>query len=158
LDSTRFHFLDQIQLWFNRNDEPESLEPSTADNTVVLSEPFYREIGEHPIPVEREVIAALAHAPGLLDFYVWIAWKSWTLNGHPARIPIFGANGLCNQLGAVQYSIGRAFRHKIARWLGQVKALWPGCPAEVSADGGFLVVPSSRKSTAIRPVERVVNP
>jgi len=103
VDSTRFHFLDQIQLWFNRNDEPEPSGPHALDNVVVLSEPFYREISEHPIPVEREVIAALAHAPGLLDFYVWIAWKSWTLNGHPARIPIFGSNGLCNQLGTVQF-------------------------------------------------------
>ena len=157
VDSTRFHFLDQIQLWFNRNSEPESSDSHTLDNVVVLSEPFYREISEHPIPVEREVIAALTHAPGLLDFYVWIAWKSWTLNGHAVRIPIFGLNGLCNQLGSVQYSVERLFRHKIAQWLRQVRALWPGCPAGLSADGRFLVIRSSRKSTALHPVERPVN-
>jgi hypothetical protein len=158
VDSTRFHFLDQMQLWFNRNDEPEPLLPHPLDNTVVLSEAFYREIVDHPIPVEREVIAALTHAPGLLDFYVWVAWKSWTVNGHPARIPLFGANGLCNQLGTTQYSVDRLFRHKIAQWLRQVKALWPECPAEVSEDGHCLVVRSSRKSTAIHPVERPVHP
>jgi hypothetical protein len=118
-----------MQLWFNRNNEPGPSEPHTLDNVVVLSEAFYHEISEHPIPVEREVIAALAHAPGLLDFYVWIAWKSWTLNGHPVRIPIFGVNGLCNQLGTIQYSVDRLFRHKITQWLRHVKTLWPDCPA-----------------------------
>lgn len=59
-----------MQLWFNRNNEPGPSEPHTLDNVVVLSEAFYHEISGHPIPVEREVIAALAHAPGLLDFYI----------------------------------------------------------------------------------------
>ncbi|MGO9269887.1 MAG: replication protein RepA [Terriglobia bacterium] len=158
VDSTRFHFLDQMQLWFNCNEKPEPTGSQALDNVVLLSEAFYREIREHPIPVERDVIAALAHAPGLLDFYVWIAWKSWTVNGRPAQVPIFGPNGLCNQLGTAQYSVNRLFRHKIAQWLRQVKALWPECPAEVSEDGHFLVVRSSRKSTAVRPVERPVNP
>ncbi len=158
VDSARFHFLDQMKLWFNRSDEPNLLRSRTLENCVLLSEAFYREIVEHPIPVEREVIAALAHAPGLLDFYVWITWKSWTVNGHPARIPLFGANGLCNQLGTAHYSVDRLFRHKIAQWLLQVKTLWPECPASLSEDGLRLVVRSSKTCTAIHPIEKPVNP
>ena len=124
----------------------------------LLSEAFYREIVEHPIPVEREVIAALAHAPGLLDFYAWITWKSWRVNGPPAHIPLFGVNGLCNQLGTTQYSVDRLFRHKFAQWLRQVKANWPECPPALSADGHYLVVRSSKKSTAIHSVESPVKP
>ncbi len=71
---------------------------------------------------------------------------------------MFGANGLCNQLGTAQYSVDRLFRHKIAQWLRQVKALWPECPAELSEDGRYWVVRSSKKSTAIHPVERPANP
>ncbi len=56
-----------------------------ADRTPELSEAFYREIWEHPIPAEREVVAALAHASGLLDFYVWITWKSRTVKDQPAQ-------------------------------------------------------------------------
>jgi hypothetical protein len=40
------------------------------DNVVTLSEAFYNEIDQHRIPVEHEVVAALAHAPGILDFYL----------------------------------------------------------------------------------------
>jgi hypothetical protein len=36
----------------------------------VLSEAFYDEIDQHRIPVEREVVALLANAPGVLDLYV----------------------------------------------------------------------------------------
>jgi hypothetical protein len=158
VDSARFHFMDSMRLWFNASGEPQSENDGTSDNTITLSEPFYQEITAHPIPVEREVIAALAHASGLLDFYVWIAWKSWTVNGQPARVPIFGANGLSHQLGTAEYSVDRLFRHKIMHWLNHVKLLWPECPAQVSQDGKFVVVQSSRKSAALHPVERHVNP
>jgi len=83
---------------------------------------------------------------------------SWTMNGQPARVPIFGENGLSHQLGTAQYSVDRLFRHKIVHWLGQVKLLWPQCPAQVSDDGRFVVVQSARKSAALHPVERPVNP
>jgi hypothetical protein len=153
VDWSRFHFMDSMRLWFSRSGEAQSAQSGVSENTVILSEAFYQEIVAHPIPVEREVIAALVHAPGLLDFYVWIAWKSWTLNGQSTRIPIFGANGLSHQLGTVQYSVDRLFRHKINQWLRHVKALWPECPAQVSQDGQFLVVNSSRKSAALHPLQ-----
>lgn len=119
-------------------------------NVITLSEAFYSEIDQHRIPVEREVVSALAHAPGILDFYVWLVWKSWRTNGHPARIPLVGPGGLDEQLGAAEYSLDRRFRHKIVTWLAKVKAFWPDCPAHISEDRRFLIVRSSRKSPAIR--------
>jgi hypothetical protein len=72
-----------MRLWFNTTQsEPPS--PLPHDNAITLSEAFYREIDSHRIPVEREVVAALAHAPGVLDFYIWLVWKSWTVIGTPA--------------------------------------------------------------------------
>jgi hypothetical protein len=44
-------------------------------------------------------VAALANAPGALDFYVWLVWKSWSLRKRTARIPLFGCEGLTEQLG-----------------------------------------------------------
>jgi hypothetical protein len=70
VDWSRFHFADHTRLWFNCDDQPQPSPQEVPNNILVLSEAFYREICEHPIPIEREVVAALAHAPGLLDFYV----------------------------------------------------------------------------------------
>jgi len=156
VDSARFHFMDSVRLWFNRSGTPESPQAEASGYSITLSEEFYREMSAHPIPVEREVIAALAHAPGLLDFYVWIAWKSWTVNERPARVPILGASGLCCQLGTAEYSVDGLFRHKIRHWLAHVKILWPECSADISGDGRFLLVRSSRRTAAVRPVERQV--
>lgn len=152
-DWTRFHFLDRMQLWYRANNRCSIDESESDENLITLSEAFYSEIDRHRIPVEREVVSSLAHAPGILDFYLWLAWKSWTLNGGPSRIPIAGPAGLCEQLGAVQYSSPRRFRHLIVEWLTRVKAYWPQCPAAVTSDRRFLIVHSSRKSPAIRVVE-----
>ena len=108
------------------------------------------------VPLEREVVAALAYAPGLVDFYVRITWKSWTVKSPAAHVPLFGLNGLCNELGTKQYSVERLFRHKVRQWLAQVKQLWPECPAVISGDGQFLAIRSC-KTTAVRPVEKAVN-
>ena len=66
---------DRLQLSF-RHDEPAGLPGSGADNLITLSEAFYDEIDQHRIPVEREVVALLANAPGVLDLYVWLVWKT----------------------------------------------------------------------------------
>jgi hypothetical protein len=74
LDWARFHFFDRLQLWFHKN-QAAPLSAPGDENVVVLSEPFYEEIKAHRIPVEREVVAALANAPGVLDLYLWLFWK-----------------------------------------------------------------------------------
>lgn len=149
IDWSRFHFFDGIKLWFNMAER----EPGSAhrhDNVITVSEAFYREIDAHRIPVEREVAAVLAHAPGVLDFYVWLVWKSWSLNGCPTRVPLFGPTGLQSQLGAEDYSLNRYFRRKIRSWLRYVKALWPECATRLSEDGFFLILSSPKGASPVR--------
>jgi len=153
MDWSRFHFFDRIQLWFNQDHCSTARDPESRENVITLSEAFYGEIDDHRIPVELEVVAALAHAPGALDFYIWIVWKSWTVNGNPARIPLFANQGLEDQLGASNYSLDRYFRRKISAWLRQVKVLWPDCPATISKDRRFLIVPSSKRVPAVRCIQ-----
>jgi Plasmid encoded RepA protein len=155
-DWTRFHFFDRIQLWFHDHDQSAPTD-DVPENTIILSEAFYQEIDAHRIPVEREVIATLAHAPGILDFYIWVVWKTWTMNGQPAYIPILSPGGLSEQLGSKTYSVGRTFRLVLSKWIRRVKALWPECPVVISEDGNFLVLRSSRRSPAINSVQRALS-
>lgn len=141
MDWTRFHFFDGVELWFNRA-ENELGTTDRHDNLIKVSEAFYREIDAHRIPVEREVAAALAHAPGVLDFYIWLVWKSWTLHGTPGRIPLVGLGGLKEQLGVADYPLERTFRLTLRRWLRKVRAFWPECPAQLSEDGSCLLFSS----------------
>src|SRR5207237_10395982 len=81
VDWARFHFFDRMKLWFNANEQNKSPTSNGHDNVITPSEPFYREIDQHRIPVEREAIAAMAYAPAALDLYIRLVWKSWTVNG-----------------------------------------------------------------------------
>jgi hypothetical protein len=155
LDWARFHFFDRLHLWFH-HDEPVAVPTPSSENLIVLSEAFYDEIDQHRIPVEREVVALLANAPGVLDLYVWLVWKTWTLNGQSVRIPLFGAGGLSAQLGTDDYCADRFFRRKIRRWLGEVQALWPECPARLSADGQSFVLYSVKRNPAVVGVKNAV--
>jgi hypothetical protein len=119
IDWSRFHFFDRMKLWFNT---PAREVPGPAENDgnlLTLSESFDREIDEHRIPVERHVVAALAHSPGVLDLYLWIGWKSWTVNAQPAQVPLNGPAGLSQQLGTREYSRSRRFRGRLISWLRQ---------------------------------------
>jgi hypothetical protein len=96
-------------------------------------------------------VAAFSHAPGLLDFYIWLVWKCWSARRHGAHVPLFSDGGLVNQLGTDEYSSDRFFRKKIRFWLRQVKALWPECPAHVSIDGNYLRIAPSNGTSPVRP-------
>jgi hypothetical protein len=153
IDWSRFHFFDKMRLWFNRGVEELFANAASTENIITPSQPFYGEIHEHRIPVEREVVAALAHAPGALDFYIWTGWRTWVMNGSLDRIPLFGSHGLEEQLGTAHYSSERYFRRKINAWLRWVKCLWPECSASISIDGRFLVLSSSKAAPAINRIQ-----
>src|SRR5215469_11540980 len=76
IDWARFHFFDGIHLWFAEHHKGSPPSANDRSNTITLSEAFYNEIDQHRVPMEREIVIALANSPGVLDFYVWIAWKS----------------------------------------------------------------------------------
>jgi hypothetical protein len=157
LDWVRFHFFDRVHLWYNREGVADSSTANNLENLITLSDAFYNEIQQHAIPIERRVVAALSNAPGALDLYTWLVWRTWRVNNGPTHIPLFGAQGLCQQLGTTEYSRERAYREKMSIWLTQVKLWWPKCPARLSDDGQFLVVHSAWQSRAVRSVERPVD-
>ena len=66
-----------------------------------------------------------------------------------ARVPHFENAGLCEQQGSREYRHTRDFRQKLAKWLREVKAWRPGCPATVSPDGPSLIVSFAQASPAI---------
>lgn len=157
VDVVRFHFLDRMRLWFNTGERPDANAGDNFDNTIILSEAFYAEISSHPIPVERQVVAALANAPGVLDFYMWLVWRTWTIKAGSVSVPLVAERGLNEQLGSIEYTHPRFFRAKVRTWLRQVKALWPQCPASISPDGLSIHVQSSRTNPAIATQARAVN-
>ena len=72
---------------------------------------------------------------------MWLSYRCFFGKGEES-IPIFGEYGLAKQLGSVDYSRPRRFRAMLDQWLRTVHAIWPDCPAVISADGRSLLINS----------------
>jgi Plasmid encoded RepA protein len=146
-DCGRLHFFERMRLWFR----PESSPPQPGQrNLVILSEAFWEEIRTHPVPIDAEVVRALANNPGCLDLYTWLSWRCYQARTEEL-IPLFGAFGLANQLGVQEYERERKFRERLRRWLELVKLYWPECPATISTNGQHLEL---GPAAALRPSSR----
>jgi len=139
---TRFAFFDHMRLWYMKPHV--SSEPAPAENIITLSEQFWDEVREHPLPADLNVVRALANAPGCLDLYLWLVWRCFKLKGE-AQIPLFGPSGLCHQLGADDYARHRDLRRTILRWLNLIRVFWTDCPACLGNDGTTIHLEPARQ-------------
>ncbi len=135
---SRFNFLREARIWYNRNAEQNALSED-FENAVVLSDEFYAEVSSHPIPADLEAVRVLAGAPAVLDLFMWLSYRCYLAKGEE-RIPIFGPYGLAQQLGCVEYSRARRFRVKLQQWLDSIHALWPNCSARITPEGDYLKI------------------
>jgi hypothetical protein len=134
-DCSRLHFFERMRLWFR----PEQQARSEPVNLVTLTEAFWEEIRAHPVPVDADVVRALASNPGCLDLYTWLTWRCH-LTRTEELVPLFGPLGFANQLGVQNYERERKFRERLRRWLELVRVYWPECPARILQGGHHLKV------------------
>jgi hypothetical protein len=147
---SRFNFLREAQIWYNRDPHQTAL-PDQFENVIVLSDEFYREINTHPIPADLEAVKVLAGAPAALDLFMWLSYRCFLATGQES-IPLFGPRGLANQLGSIEYSRPRRFSQKLEQWLEMIRVLWPDCPARINSGGDSLLV---SHGSAVRTAERI---
>jgi hypothetical protein len=135
---SRFSFFHEAQIWYSR--DPEQYPVSDQfENVIVLSDEFYREIVAHPIPADLEAVKVLAGSPAVLNLFMWLSYRCFLAKGKES-IPLFGAYGLANQIGSIEYARPRRFREKLDGWLESIRLLWPECPAKISSGGTSLEV------------------
>jgi hypothetical protein len=150
IEASRMLLLEEFRLWAgNRSGNP----IIGFENVVTLSERFYTEITEHPIPVDMDVVRGLLDSPAALDFYVWIAYRAKRVPpGQKVQVPLFGPNGLQAQVGT-ECSRPRKFRELVRDWLALTKTYWPECPVQISTDGHDLLIihgEAIRRTTAAK--------
>jgi hypothetical protein len=145
----RFHYFDRVKVWFNA-DEDTRWVAKDIPNAIELSENFWYELRQHPIPINLYAVQTFSNFPALLDFYTWLAWRCWTAY-KPVAIPLFGEGGLLEQLGISGQTAMFEFRRQLKRWLAAIKRpdIWPDCPAEISSNGQYLII-SPHKAIAPR--------
>lgn len=128
-----FHLASSYDLWWNPR-KPE--DPVLWESTIRLSEEFYREIIERPIPVDMRALAALRRSPMQIDLYLWLTYRLSYLK----QETVLPWELLQLQFGA-NYTRERDFRSRFEKALGAVQAVYPHARVRVEKDG-LVMAPS----------------
>jgi len=131
-----YHVADNAVLWWNAKDPHQG---SLWQSTVTLTEPFFREIVERPVPVDMRALRALKRSPMALDIYCWLTYRASYLK-KPTHISWEGLQG---QFGADYSRTGqglRDFRKGFNHALRKVQEVYTGAKA-TAAPSGLLLAP-----------------
>lgn len=109
------------------------------DSTVVLSDDFYLEIINHPVPLDMEILSALKQSPLALDIYSWLTYRTSYQKGRSKPIPW---QSLQAQFGAdyPKTAQGRAnFKLEFKKKLKVVTKLYTGANVDADAKNGLVI-------------------
>lgn len=112
---------------------------------VRLSERFFQEVTEHPVPVDLRALKALRRSPMAIDAYVWLAYRMSYLRERTvipwAALEVqFGAN----------YAHTRQFRAAFNRHMQKVLTVYPEARVEPDA-AGLVLRPSPTHVSKLPP-------
>jgi hypothetical protein len=94
---SRFNFMSEAQILYTRSAEQRVLS-SEFENVIVLTEDFYREETDHPVPNDLDSVKVLASAPAVLDLYMWLSYPCSRRKG-PNQYRSLVSSGLLRSLG-----------------------------------------------------------
>jgi hypothetical protein len=128
-----YRLADKSVLWWHSKDPEQA---GLWKSTVTLSEHFFNEVIDRPVPIDMRAIKALKQSPMALDIYTWLTYRASYLK-RPTVIPW---SSLALQFGS-DYSRLRAFREAFLQELKKVVLVYGQVQVEAS-EQGLIVKPS----------------
>lgn len=125
---------DRMQLW-SRQDANGN--PDVNLGQIELSQQFYDELSEHPVPLDMRVLRTLARSTFALDLYSWLSYRA-SFTSRQTMIPW---NVLQDQFGA-ECATPSKFRQLFRRALAMVHAVYPEANFNADSRRGFILMPS----------------
>ena len=134
----------RTEFWWNER-KPD--EPMLWESKIELSEDFFNEIINHPVPIDMNTLTALKRCSLGLDLYLWLTYRTFTLRA-PLRL---SWRQLYHQFGpnpnsAATHNAVQNFRRRILRELIKVKLAWP--KLNYSTAKGLLILHPSTPAIA----------
>jgi len=128
--------VDLASLWWEPKDPTQR---SLFESTVRLSETFFDEIINNPVPVDMRALLALKKSPLALDIYAWLTYRMSYLK-KPTSIPW---EALQAQFGSGYPMTAQGKRNFKRHFLGQLKKVQVIYRAKAfDGDNGLLLKPS----------------
>ena len=124
---------DRAQFWWdNKNPEQAGLWKST----VTLSENFFNEVIDRPVPIDMRAVKALKKSPMALDIYTWLTYRASYLK----RSTVIPWSSLAQQFGS-NYAELRNFKAAFLNELKKVVLVYGQVQVEIT-EHGLAVKPS----------------
>lgn len=118
---------DKAQFWWD-NKHPE--QAGLWKSTVTLSENFFNEVIDRPVPIDMRAIRALKKSPMALDIYSWLTYRMSYLKSPT----VVSWAGVAMMLGS-SYAELRDFKKAFLNELRKVLLVYPSANVEVLPDG-----------------------
>jgi len=128
-----YRLADKSVLWWNSKDPEQA---GLWKSTVTLSEHFFNEVIDRPVPIDMRAIKALKQSPMALDIYAWLTYRASYLK-RPTIIPW---SSLALQFGS-NYAQLRQFRAAFLNELKKVVTVYGRVQVEAT-EPGLIVKPS----------------
>jgi hypothetical protein len=123
---------DAVLWWHPKNPN----QASFFESTLILSERFFKEITNNPVPIDMRAMKSLSKSPLAIDIYCWLTYRmSYLKNATTVPWEI-----LENQFGS-NYKQTRQFKAAFLRQLRSVLVVYPECKIE-RAERGLVLKPS----------------
>lgn len=125
--------IEDAQLWWHPK-HPSQI--ALFESTLTLSERFFNEIVNSPVPIDMRALKVLSKSPLALDIYCWLTYRMSYLN----RQTCIPWEVLQVQFGA-DYKQTRQFKAAFLKQLRSVLAVYPQCKVS-EAENGLVLKPS----------------
>ena len=137
---------DHTVFWWNER-KPD--QPSLWDSKIELSEKFFNEIINHPVPLDMNTLTALKRYSLGLDLYLWLTYRTFTLRT-PLRLSWQQVYRQFdpNPNSAATHDAVQNFRRRILSEMKKIKLAWP--ELNYSTAPGLLILHPSIPAIAPR--------
>ena len=113
------------------------------ESKIELSEDFFNEIINHPVPLDMNTLTALKRSTLGLDLYLWLVYRTFPLRA-PKRITwrlLYRQFGAHPDKASDRVTV-RNFQRKVIRELKKIKLAWSGLNYS-TAPGVLILLPST---------------
>ena len=124
---------DRVEWWQPQNPE----QAGQWQSNLQLSEPFFKECIEHPLPVDVRAMRSLGKSPLALDIYVWMSHRMSYLSRR-TTIPWVSLAGQFGAGYAMDEQGLRDFKRAFLRELKHVMVVYPEAKVADSSNGLVL--------------------
>ncbi len=125
-----FTIADDYNLWWHPQDPNQA---GLWESTLTLSEKFFNEITQSPVPIDMRALKALKRSPLALDVYIWLTFRTSYLKTNT----VISWKQLQNQFGA-EYGLKKNFKAAFDDALRKVRLVYPGANVDVINSGIIL--------------------